>query len=324
VRSRAAPTALPAAGALAAALNEREEPTPVDRLAREGRLGGLDRALLDTLGAALIVPVRRGDALIAFAALGAKHSGDVYTSTDRTLLGAVADKLASELARFDQAEILAQTRAMQEALRRYVPGAVAEELVSGKVLEAAERECSLLFVDIRGYTSYSEGHRAPEIFSTVNEYTRRVSEIIRARGGSVVEFNGDGMMAVFGAPRALADKERCAVVAGREIVRAVPEIPLGPGESPLSVGVGIATGDVFVGNIQAADRYIWTAIGNHVNLAARLQALTRNVDASMVIDALSWQRAGEAQRAFVRRPGTEIRGRSELIEVYVLPLTANP
>jgi adenylate cyclase len=140
----------------------------------------------------------------------------------------------------------------------------------------------------------------------------------------VVEFNGDGMMAVFGAPRALADKERQAVLAGREIVYAVPEIPLGPGESPLSVGVGVATGEVFVGSIQAADRFIWTAIGNHVNLAARLQALTRNVDASMVIDAVSFERAGEGQMAFVHRPGTEIRGRSGLIEVYVLPLEATP
>jgi adenylate cyclase len=86
----------------------------------------------------------------------------------------------------------------------------------------------------------------------------------------------------------------------------------------------VATGEVFVGSIQAADRSIWTAIGNHVNLAARLQALTRTIDASMVVDAVTWSRAGPARAGFVARPATAIRGRSEPIDVYALPLGAAP
>ncbi|MEN8158686.1 MAG: adenylate/guanylate cyclase domain-containing protein [Myxococcota bacterium] len=320
VRGRTVPASVPAEGALARLLADSEDACRVDRLEDDPRLESFDRALLDTLGAALVVPVRRVGTLVAFIALGAKQSGDVHTATDQALLASVAHQIASELARFDQAHVLAETRAMQEALRRFVPGAIAEELERGGPLEAEERECSLLFVDIRGYTSYAQGHRAHEIFSTVNEYTRRVSEVVRAHGGSVVEFNGDGMMAVFGAPRALADKERKAVLAGLEIVRSVPEIELGPGESPLSVGVGIATGDAFVGSIQAADRFIWSAIGNTTNLAARLQALTRDVSASMVVDAVSFERAGYLPGTFVRRPNTEIRGRSAPIDVYALPL----
>ena len=212
---------------------------------------------------------------------------------------------------------------MQEALRRYVPGAVADQLARGERLEAGEREVSVLFVDIRGYTSFAEHRAAAEIFSTVNRYTEAVSEIVHRHGGSVVEFNGDGLMAVFGAPRDLPYKERAAVEAGREIPTAVGALPVEEpkgGAVELSVGVGIATGEAFVGNIRAADRMIWSAIGNTTNLAARLQALTRQLDAAMVIDAPTWRRLDQAANDFQRHPAVAIRGRSQMEDVYTLPL----
>ncbi len=212
---------------------------------------------------------------------------------------------------------------MQESLRRYVPGAVAEQLSSGAELTSGTREVTVLFVDIRGYTSFSESRKAEDIFSTINRYTETVSQIVQHHGGSVVEFNGDGMMAVFGAPRELDHKERAAVQAGYEIVEAVGALPVEDPEgsrTKLSVGVGIATGKAFVGNIQAVDRMIWTAIGNTTNLAARLQSLTRDVDAALVIDHPTWERAQPAAAGFEKRPGVPIRGLSETQDVYALPM----
>jgi class 3 adenylate cyclase len=116
-----------------------------------------------------------------------------------------------------------EAREMQESLRRYVPGAIAEQLSAGAELVSGEREVSVLFVDIRGYTSFSESRRAEEIFSTVNRYTETVSQIVQNHAGSVVEFNGDGMMAVFGAPRELAHKERAAVEGDAGCLRVAPE-----------------------------------------------------------------------------------------------------
>jgi adenylate cyclase len=209
---------------------------------------------------------------------------------------------------------------MQESLRRYVPGAIAEQLSSGGDLSSGEREVSVLFVDIRGYTGFAESRKAEEIFSTVNRYTETVSGVVQRHSGSVVEFNGDGMMAVFGAPRELAHKERAAVEAGREIVEAVGTLPVEGEETKLSVGVGIATGGAFVGNIQAVDRMIWSAIGNTTNLAARLQGLTRELEASLVIDAATWERAQHAAADFEERPNVPIRGRRETQDVYALPM----
>ncbi len=215
---------------------------------------------------------------------------------------------------------------MQESLRRYVPGAVAEQLASGRDLEAQEREVSVLFVDIRGYAALSQDRRAEEIFSTVNRYTETVSEEVRKHGGSVVEFNGDGMMAVFGAPQALPNQERAAVETARDILVAMESLRLegaGADSPPLSVGVGIATGEAFVGNIRAVDRMIWSAIGNTTNLAARLQALTRDLDASIVIDEPTRREADYVAADFERREETPIRGRRERETVYVLPADAD-
>ena len=239
---------------------------------------------------------------------------------------------------------LVQARAMQEALRRYVPGAVAQRIVSGQAVEASEREVTVLFVDIRGYTGFSEPREAEEIFGTVNRYTETVSQLVQARGGVVVEFHGDGMLAVFGAPDELPMKERAAVQAAREIVAAIAALPvreaasdLGPpasgtdsnpdpkpevrGPEPtLSVGVGIATGPAFVGNIQSADRFIWTVIGNTVNLAARLQSLTRDLDAAVAIDDTTFRRAARGCADFVRHSDFLIRGRTQPETVHALPL----
>jgi adenylate cyclase len=258
------------------------------------------------------VPTRRGADLAAFTCLGRKRSGDIYTREERAWLAAVANRCSELLVKLSDEVVLREARALQQSLRRYVPGAVAEALASGGDLAPGEREVSVLFVDIRGYASFAERRRAEEIFSTLNAHTERVSRLVTERGGSVVEFNGDGMMAVFGAPRALERKERAAVEAARAIVES-----LGP---DLSVGVGIATGEAFVGSIRATDRLIWSAIGNTTNLAARLQTLTRELDAAIAVDAITRERAGYVCADFTRHAGVAIRGRSDRHEVFALPL----
>jgi class 3 adenylate cyclase len=322
---RAVPSAFAAESPLVGTLRARRGALSLSAEGRrpdEAALGPFDRAALETLGAEVVVPVRQGDTLPAFLCLGPKRSGDVYTSTDLSLLAAVAETVSQQLQRFDQESVTREALAMQQSLRRYVPGAIAEQLAGGAELASGEREVTVLFVDIRGYTGFAESRRAEEIFSTVNRYTETVSQIVQRHGGSVVEFNGDGMMAVFGAPRELAHKERAAVEAGREIVAAVGSLRVDGAQ--LSVGVGIATGEAFVGNIRAVDRMIWSAIGNTTNLAARLQSLTRELDAAVVIDSTTWERAQAAAAGFDERPAVPIRGRRETQDVYALPLSSIP
>jgi class 3 adenylate cyclase len=325
-RGRGVPPVFDDRNPLIAALEARETPLVADRWSRaqkHGELSAFDRAALESLDAAVIVPIRRSTELLGFACLGPKRSGDLYTATDLTLLGSLGNRIAAELVRFDADELVRQAEEMQAALRSYVPGAVAAELEKGKEIRPTECEVSVLFVDIRGYTALSQQRPAEEVFSMVSRYTEAVSDVIRRYAGSVVEFHGDGLMAVFGAPNELAAKEQAAVEAGCTIMDVMASIHLTkgwPSSSPISVGIGVATGRAFVGNIRAVDRWIWSAIGNTTNRAARLESLTRDLGAAMVVDEATQARAVETCEHFEKREGITIRGYSEPTDLYVLPL----
>ena len=308
VRGRAAPPAFESASVLVKVLEKRTSPLA----ARAKEISPFDRAALETLSVEVVVPIHGTADLVAFMCLGAKRSGDIYTRTDLALLTALANRCSEVLARLDASASAEQAEKIQSALRRYVPGAVAERIVTGASLAPSEQEVTVLFIDIREYSRFSEAHSAEDIFGTLNEHTERVSALVSAAGGTIVEFNGDGMMAVFGAPEALVRKELYAVEAARKIVDSMP--------APLAVGVGVATGLAFVGSIRSSDRMIWSAVGNTTNLASRLQSLTRELDASIAVDATTRDRANYLCNDFVRHADTAIRGRSERIDVWALPL----
>lgn len=322
------PPMLPGDGALAGLLEEAGDPVPAarwQRWAARRLLPGDERAALEALGASVLVPLRRADRVCAILALGEKASGDVFTPTDLALLDALADRLTARLERVDEHALRETERALHAQLRSYVPAAIADGLSRGAPMEPGEREVTVLFVDVRGYTSFAEGRRAHEIFHAVNAYTREVSACVLAHGGAIVEFHGDGLLAVFGAPMELPEKERAALEAGAEIQARVGGLVLGEADGEpvrLSVGVGIATGPAYVGDVQAVDRRIWGCLGNTTNLAARLQGLSRDLDAAIVVDEPTHARGGPLARAMRREPGVAIRGRSEELDVYVQPLAA--
>ena len=166
--------------------------------------------------------------------------------------------------------------------------------------------------------SFSSSRRTVAI-GWLNRYTETVSTIVKECGGVFVEFNGDGMMAVFGAPVPIEQKERSAVTAAKRLADGVPRVESAAvGVKPVLVGVGVATGPAFVGNIEAADRTIWSAIGSTTNFAARLQTLTRELNAAVLIDATTHARAGDAARGFEERPNVTIRGRAGAETVFSL------
>lgn len=320
VAGASAPPSFPAHGGLAALLEDQPGPVEAARWRgwrRSGLLSGEAGAAIEALAPALLVPVRSTERMAAFLSLGPKHSGELYDAGEVGWLAAVAERAATQLERAGDAALLDRSRELRERLARYVPGALTENIERGEEIAPREREVSVFFVDIRGYTTFSETRSPEEIFRTVSRYTDVVSRLIGEQGGAVVEFHGDGLMAVFGAPRPLPAKERAAVLAAREVVRAVPQLEVS-GE-PLSVGVGIATGSAFVGNIQSADRVIWGALGNTTNLAARLQAMSRELQAAIVIDRPTYERGREAAASFIDQGELPIRGRSDPERVFALP-----
>ena len=218
--------------------------------------------------------------------------------------------------------MLATVRVRQDKLRAYVPGAVVEALDGGGELDSRQCDLTVMFVDIEGYSRFSEGRALEQVFTFISQYTEVVSSIVRAQGGQIVEFNGDGMMAVFGAPQPLDGKEDRALRAALEITSEIASTEIDSGGRPLRVGVGIATGHAYVGTIRAIDRSIWTALGETTNRAARLQALTRDLAAAIVVDATTWRALGSKLPGFVRYDDQRLRGLQRPHDLYVQPLEA--
>jgi class 3 adenylate cyclase len=316
-----APPAFEGNGPLVGLLEDHAEPVDAVRWRRWIQRGLLRDQPAEAIGAldpALILPIQVEEQLAAFVTLGPQHSGDIYTPSEVAWLTAATERAAGQLQHATDTNLLERSRELQSKLARYVPGAIATQLTDGEELEPRTREVSVLFVDIRGYTGFSESREAADIFSAVSQYTQTVSGIVLSHGGAVVEFHGDGVMVVFGAPKEIPSKERAAVAAAREIVEAVPRLQVDG--ATLEVGVGIATGEAFVGNIESVDRVIWGALGNTTNLAARLQAMSRELGASIVLDGLTRARSQAVSHGFEDRGELPIRGRSDAEQIYALPL----
>jgi len=279
--------------------------------AQRSSLRPLERALLDELNAAVVCPIRIGDDLHGFLCLGPKRSGDEFTPVDIGWIQRACEAVGQELRVREAEKTLEEGRRLQERYREFVPGPVANQLESGSLPEATELEVSVLFTDLRGYSAWAEQRRPDEVFDVVNRYTEAVTRVVRENGGSVVEFNGDGIMAIFGAPHPIDRKERAALLAAHEIPEAL-------GGLGLDVAVGIATGPAYVGSIRGADRQIWSALGATTNLASRLQSMTRDLGAAALIDGPTYDNSGAIAR-FLRPLGPlRVRGFQERVEVYAL------
>jgi class 3 adenylate cyclase len=284
----------------------------------------LECGALEAMGTSLLVPVLT-DRLEAFVCLGAKHSGREYGPSELSLLQSVADKAADELRRFAWQDVQRDQHALCERLRRYVPGALAERLAAGREAPVGQREVTVLFVDIRGYVGIAERRDPGAVFGFVGRYARAMSEIVQHQGGTIIDVQGDGLMAVFGAPERQEDKERRALAAAHGLLAGVRALRVDDegADAAVDVGVGIATGPAFLGNLATADRAIWSVVGDTVNLAARLQALTRELDAALVIDAATHGAAG-APGTLEPLPATAIRGRRGRVDLYRLLAGRSP
>jgi class 3 adenylate cyclase len=279
----------------------------------------LDVAFIEALDARVSLPVRGEAGLVAAIFIGAKGSGDVFVQSDLAMLGSLSHVLSDKYTRLEQSLASSATSAERDApFRRYVPNALASQLALDGSVEDGERDVTLMFVDIRGYSTYAENREPAEVFSTVTAYTLRVTEVVRRHEGTVVEFNGDGMMAVFGAPHVIANKESKAVEAGFELALAVGASlpPAISGRGAIPIGIGLATGRAFVGSVRGSDRDIWTALGAATNRAARLQALTRELDTDLLIDEPTWRSLGPLRDRFELCPGVVLRGHTQRLNLY--------
>jgi len=225
-----------------------------------------------------------------------------------------ADEIGELAASFnDMVGGLRERERIRDAFGTYLDEEVAAHILSEGFSEGGEQvEVSILFCDVKDFTSFAEAAEAAEVVSCLNALFEVVVPIIAAAGGHVDKFEGDGLMAVFGAPQHFPDHADRALRAAIEIDRRVND--LGEG-GPFEIGIGINTGRVVAGSVGGAGRLNFSVIGDAVNVAARVEAETRLTGEDLLLTAATRERLRDEYA--LRRVGErELRGLERPIELY--------
>src|SRR5918994_1897031 len=215
-------------------------------------------------------------------------------------------------------EGLRERERFRETFGRYVDESVAATILKREgegVLAGETREATVLFTDIAGFTTIAE-HLAPDaLVAALNEYLETVLEPIRAHGGVVNTFIGDGLFASFNMPLACESHACAAVRAAIEIQRAVGGRTFGDMAASFATRIGISTGHVIGGSVGAGRRLTFTLLGDTVNLAARLEQLNKDYGTRLLVSNSTSEACGD-QFVFRDLGSVAVRGRSDAAIVF--------
>lgn len=217
---------------------------------------------------------------------------------------------------------------VRDVFARFVPGPVVEEVLkrtdSDLRLGGETMEATVMFTDLRGFTSVSEALPPAEVIQIVNYYLSEMTDAIHEHGGTLVSYEGDGIMAVFGAPLEQADHADRAIAASREMLAVrlgrfnewLREREIGDG---FMMGIGLNSGDVISGMVGSQNRLEYTAIGDTTNTAARLQGMTKGTPHSVFIADSTRELLQQALDDLIFVDEYEVRGRQAKIKLWSLP-----
>ncbi len=208
------------------------------------------------------------------------------------------------------AEGLEEREKIRSALGIYVdPDVAARILDEGVELAGQEVEVTIMFLDIRGFTAFAEQASATDVVAAVNGLFEQVIPIIQTHGGRVDKFVGDGLLAVFGAPRRLDDHADAGLNAALDIAALA-------GTGTLSFGVGLNSGVVVAGNVGGAGRLEFSVMGDTVNVAARVETATRDTGDTLLISGSTRELLSTEPVEFEEREGVELKGKSSTVRLF--------
>ena len=285
----------------------------------DSRFKSSESIVAQGIRSAMAVPLLTKGALKGVLFLDTRERTNAFSEKDLKILSGIASQAAIALENAELARKIESEAVTRAELSRFLSPAVAEMVAKGQVeLLRAGRlaELSVLFADIRGFTTMAESETPQETVSMLNSFFTAMANVIFRNEGNLDKFIGDCVMAVWGSPSSHPDDAARALRAALEMQSEVEALNRGraaAGQRPIAIGVGVNTGQAVVGYMGSTERHEYTAIGDSVNTAARLCSMAK---AGEILASESSIRSAGGRFASIPLPVAQVRGKEKSVQVY--------
>ncbi len=296
---------------------------------KDSRWSSSESVVISGVRSLLCVPLLNGDQIFGILHVGNTRAAGLFGRTDLELISGIGHGAGVALANAFMLHRLAEESKHRESLERFLSPQLVEQVLAQKlkVKRGGDvREVSVMFADIRGFTSLTEKTPAVEVVHLLNEYFDRMVDVVFEYGGILDKFIGDAVMAVWGIPIGgtnvgpgdASSTIKCAEKMMLALAQ-LNEVRSHRGEEPFCVGIGIASGPCVAGAIGARRRMEYTVIGDAVNIAARLSGVAK--PSEILFDDASYMRA-KKPRAAEFHASLKVKGRDAAVEVWSIDCDA--
>ena len=266
----------------------------------------------------------RGEAIMGTLHLGNKNNNYFSKTINENIeiFGKGLSPVLENILLFEQQVELENK--IRNVFSKFVPAEIINDLVDKEhsvsaLLTGEKRQVAVLFSDIRSFTTISENNKPEAIVAFLNIYFEKMVSIITSHGGSIDKFIGDAILAVFGAPTSYEDNAMRSVKAAQEMIDALPSMVLDNLVLPaggLNIGIGIHEGDAIVGNIGSKEKFDYTVIGDTVNLASRLEGLTKHYHQQLIISEAVYKKTATLDLLMREIDRVKVKGKDKPTSIF--------
>jgi len=302
-------------------IRKERQPILIDDVSADERFSGSESLKISGLRSAMCAPLVGKEQLFGVLYVDNLEKASAFTQDELNVFALVAAQAGAAVDNAMAHEKIAQQSLQRSALERFLSPEVVEMVVANPDIRlgGVNQEVTVMFADIRGFTTMSEAMEPARVVEILNEYFTRVTDVIFDNGGTLDKYIGDAVMAVFGAPISKGNDAAAAVNSAIQIQRLLVELnrDAAAREWPeLRVGIGINTGSAIAGNIGSPRRLDYTVVGDAVNTAQRL--MTNAAGGQILISESTAKKLGKTGKTIdlERLPELKVKGRSEAVPIF--------